>query len=504
MFAWRITRSINRFGLFAGLPPVGLGSSAVQTSIDTAQRIDRRRFFRTGTAAAVGLSVAGALAARGGEPVSDRQTIQEAARNTPVVEDVDVVVCGAGPAGVAAAIASARSGATTRLIEANGCLGGVWTAGLLSWILDTSNKTGLMPEILTRLEKRGGLTRYGELGYDVEEMKILLQEMCLEADVRIRLHTRVCDAVRNAAGRLEAVITDSKSGRQAFRAKAFIDASGDGDLAAQAGCGFDYGHPETGQAQPMSFICLLSGIEPEVVTPFVRELAEAADWSSPKDNLRKAMNDAGVDPSYAKPTLFYIRPGLFCLMANHEYGVAGTNADELTAASLRGRAEVHRLVNALRATGGAWKDVWIIATPEHIGVREGRRIHGRYTVTAEDLVKGAVHEDAVCQVRFGVDVHSTDPTKTKGIAAQGVRAKPYDVPYRALVAKDVDGLLMAGRNISGDFIAHSSYRVTGDAVPMGEAAGVAAALAAKSGRMPHELPWPEIRRQRDWLVTAEG
>ncbi|MHB8902576.1 MAG: FAD-dependent oxidoreductase [Thermoguttaceae bacterium] len=469
------------------------------------QRFDRRRFFQATAAATAGLSAAGALAAEPAQPTSDAHTIAEPSRQTPVVEEVDVLVCGAGPAGVAAAIASARSGASTRLVEANGCLGGVWTAGLLSWILDTSNKTGLMRELLQRLQKRGASHAFsGSVAYDVEEMKLFLEEICLEAGVRIRLHTRVCDAVRSPAGRLEAVITDSKSGRQAFRAKAFVDASGDGDLAAQAGCGFDYGNPETGQAQPMSFICLLTGIAPEDVTPFVRELAEAADWGSPKDNLRKAMNKAGVDPSYGKPTLFFLRPGLFCLMANHQYGVSGCNADQLTAASLEGRAEVHRLVNALRATGGAWKDVRIIATPEHIGVREGRRIHGRYTVTAQDLIQGATHPDAVCQVRFPVDVHSTDPTKTKGIADENVRAKPYDVPYRALISKDVDGLLLAGRNISGDFIAHSSYRVTGDSVPMGEAAGAAAALAAKSGRFPHELPWPEIRELRDSVISKEG
>ena len=466
------------------------------------QRIDRRRFFQAGTAAAVGLGV-GTADARGTEV--DSKSVCEAARETPVVEDVDVVVCGAGPAGVAAALAAARSGASTRLIEVNGCLGGVWTAGLLSWIIDTNNKTGLMQEMLARLKDRGASQAFGgSVGYDVEEMKILLEEMCLEAGTRIRLHTRVCDALCTEAGRLDAVITESKSGREAFRAKAFVDASGDGDLAAQAGCGFDYGDPVSGQAQPMSFICLLSGIEPEGVTPFVRGLAEKSDWSTPKDNLRKAMNDAGVDPSYGKPTLFYIRPGLFCLMANHEYGVAGTNANELTEASLRGRAEVHRLINALRATGGAWKDVRIIATPEHIGVREGRRVHGRYTVSTEDLIKGTVHDDAVCRVQFGVDVHSTDPAKTKGIATKGVKAKPYDVPYRALVAKDVDGLLMAGRNISGDFIAHSSYRVTGDSVPMGEAAGVAAALAARTKRLPHELPWTEIRELRDRLVSSKS
>jgi glycine/D-amino acid oxidase-like deaminating enzyme len=210
-------------------------------------RIDRRRFFQTGTAAAVGLSAGGAMGVRGDEASSDSKTVRESAREIPVVEDADVVVCGAGPAGVAAALAAARSGANTRLIEVNGCLGGVWTAGLLSWILDTGNKTGLMQEMLLRLKERGASQVFGgSVGYDVEEMKILLEEMCLEAGVRIRLHTRVCGAVLNDAGRLEAVITESKSGREAFRAKAFIDASGDGDLAAQAGCGFDYGHPETG------------------------------------------------------------------------------------------------------------------------------------------------------------------------------------------------------------------------------------------------------------------
>lgn len=466
-------------------------------------KFDRRCFLQAGAAAAVGSSSLAAL-----QPdlpgAGNVKSVAELARQVPVVENVDVVVCGGGPAGVAAAIAAAKSGASTRLIEVNGCLGGVWTAGLLSWILDASNKTGLMREILKRLDQRGGLSRFGGRGYDVEQMKILLEQMCLETGVRVRLHTRVCAAIRNEAGALSAVLTESKSGREAFCGRVFIDASGDGDLAAQAGCHFDYGDPRTGKAQPMSFIALLAGIVAEQIKPFVRGLGDTSDWSTPKDNLRKAMNRAGVDPSYAKPTLFYIRPGLFCLMANHEYGVAGTNANDLTAASLRGRAEVHRLVDALRKSGGPWKDMRIIATPEHIGVREGRRIHGRYVVTAADLINGAQHTDAVCQVTFPVDVHSPEPAETKGIAAKTIRAKPYDIPFRALVAKDIDGLLMAGRDISGDFMAHSSYRVTGDAVPMGEATGIAAALAARTRRAPHEIPWSEIRAKWDTLIAGNG
>ena len=428
---------------------------------------------------------------------------REPARDIPIVEAADVVVCGGGPAGVAAALAAARVGATTRLIEANGCLGGTWTAGLLSWILDSGNKPGLMQELLARLKQRGVSRRYGgSVGYDVEGMKLLLDEMCLAAGVRIQLHTRVVAAAKDD-GRLSLAITESKSGRQAWAAKAFIDCSGDGDLAAQAGCGFDYGREGAGDAQPMSFIVLFTGAEPDAIAPFVRGLAEPKGERNPKGRLKAEMERAGVSPSYAGPTIFCIRDDLYCMMANHQYGVCGFDAADLTRATLDGRAEVHKLVNALRSLGEPWKDIHIVATAEHIGVREGRRIRGLYTVSTDDLVKGARHEDAVCNVRFPIDVHSTDPQRTKGIEGKPVRAKPYDIPMRALIAKDVRGLLMAGRCISGDFIAHSSYRVTGNAVAMGEAAGVAAALAAKTSRLPQAIPWPEIRTAREAITATD-
>lgn len=454
----------------------------------------RRGFFVRAGAAAAGIAVPAGVAGAVGSPAH----VMEPARDLTVADEADVLVCGAGPAGVSAAICAARAGARVRLLEACGCLGGTWTAGLLSWILDAGRKeqARFIHEIMNKLTQRGALRQYsGSRGYDVECMKLLLEDLCVEAGVQLQLHTRVVAAVRDDQNRLTHVVTESKSGRQAWSGTAFLDATGDGDLAAMAGCGFDVGDAETGQTQPMSFICMLTGLEPESVAPFTRGLAEPGGHGKPKENLRRAMEEAGVSPSYAAPTLFCIRDNLYCLMANHEYHVPATDAAAITEASIRGRREVHALVNALRAQHPAWKNALIVATPEHIGVREGRRIHGRYTVTSEDLVQGARHDDAVCRVDFGVDVHSTDPNKEKGIASTGVKAKAYDIPYRALLAKDVDGLLMAGRCISGDFIAHSSYRVTGNASVMGEAAGVAAAIAAATDRLPHELPWGEIREK---------
>ena len=480
----------------------------------------RRGFLGAGAfalaAAAAGAGVQGAESPAGGAaqsaaaeplptapasngPTAEGPNFVEPARRVPLIEDCDVIVCGAGPAGVSAAIAAARCGAKTRLIEVRGCLGGVWTAGLLSWILDWKNKSGFMAELRQRLLDGKAATVYdNDLGYAPEKMKLILEQLCTAAGVVVQLHTRV-SAAYCEQGRLTTIVADSKSGREAFRARVFVDATGDGDLAAQAGCTFAVGRQGSRQTQPMSMIAMLVGLDPKAVARFVRGLAEPLGEMRPKMRLYEEMQRAGVTPSYAQPTLFYIRDGLFCLMANHEYGVSAFSAADISAATLRSRAEVHRLVDALRSLGDPWSNVQIVATNEHIGVREGRRIKGLYEVNIDDLRHSKEHEDAVCRVTFPIDVHATDPNKEKGIERADFRVKFYDVPYRALVAKDVQGLLTAGRCISGDFIAHSSYRVTGNSVPMGETAGVAAALAAQSNRLPAELPWAEIHARREEL-----
>ncbi len=435
------------------------------------------------------------------------QYFQESARQVPIVEQTDVLVCGGGPAGVAAAIASARGGARTTLIEVHGCLGGVWTAGLLSWILDAGNKTGLIQELTQHLQARSAQVgsvfndpRKSGMPYDVEHMKLVLEQLCIQAGVRLRYHTRVVAAVRDESGpfpKLSHVITESKSGRQAWSAKVFIDCTGDGDLAAQAGCGFDYGRPlegpgslgpqRAGETQPLTLMCLIDGVERDATSAFHERLGRP--WHESKDALLAEFQKAGVTPSYTHPTMFEIYPDLYALMINHEYGYNGIDADHLTTATIHARAEINQLLDGLRSLGGCWKNLRLIATANQIGVREGRRIHGRYTLTLDDMLRGARFEDAVCRVTFGIDVHSTNKAHNTGIeASQGKgKTQPYDIPLRSLIAKDVDGLLMAGRCISGDFLAHSSYRVTGNAVAMGQATGQLAAQAIKQNGLPHQV-----------------
>ena len=436
--------------------------------------------------------VTGDVLRTAGRLTEDATSILESERHTPVAGSSDVLICGAGPAGIAAALSAARAGSSVQLLEVAGCLGGVWTAGLLTKILDAGNKNGIMKEILQKFARRGSQVAIDSNGtvYDPEIAKLVLEELCIEAGVKIRLHTRLVGAILNEKNQLVAVMTESKSGREAWLAQRFIDCSGDGDLAAHAGCQFDVGTGADCTCQPMSMLALLTGVDADQVRPWIRETGSVA-----KRRLLELMETHGITPSYRAPTLRHLHSNIFSLMTNHEYGISAFDADAITAATLRARREIHEIVEGLRSIGGPWKKLAVVATAEQLGVREGRRIRGRYTLTAADLASGLKHDDAVCKATFPIDVHALNSSGNKEINRDFKTGgmKPYDIPYQALVAADVEGLLMAGRCISGDFIAHSSYRVTGNAVPMGEAAGRAAALSIEQNVMPHKFEWKTPR-----------
>lgn len=420
----------------------------------------------------------GAPMAIPGEP-RDAQVefVHEPGRKVPVAGSADVLVCGGGPAGIAAAFTAARNGARTLLIERHPFLGGIWTAGALTILIDTYNKSGIMKEILSRLDKDGGMeiwSRFPQFQvYGLEAMKCLLDDMVKEVQLPVQFYTNVVGVAR-AGNRISGVFTESKSGREFIQAKVVIDTTGDGDVAAAAGCPFEKGRPSDGKMQPMTLYGRIGGYKggPSFVHPLL-ELCRKSGWN----------------PSYQSITLFMQprQPGVAMLMATHLYG-DGTNVRDLTQAELKGRWEIRRIIEVLKKRGGDdWKDVFLIDTGPCVGVRETRRILGRYYLTREDLKRGAKFEDAVCDVTFGVDIHAPDP-KEEGLPAKDrVPHKPYQIPYRCMLAKDLNNLMMAGRCISGDHIAFASYRVTGDAVAMGEAAGLAAAMAVQLKTQPPDL-----------------
>jgi len=427
-------------------------------------------------------------------------TFTEPTRDVPIIEHTDVLIAGAGPAGIMAAVAAARQGVRVRLIEAHGALGGIWTTGCLPHIIEF-NKRGLPSELAARLLAAGAGPRDNDpldhvatddapyrCDYDSETFKGVLDQMAAEAGVKVRLYSRVSAAYRDADGCLETIVTDSKSGREAWRARIFVDCTGDGDLAAQAGCSFEMGHPETGDCQPMSMMALLAG-----AGQFDRPPFNIRQWNQNKDWLLAEMRRGGHDPSYSRPTMFLVRQGVIIMMANHQYGYRRPDAQMLTDATIEGRAENLAVVKALRSLGGDWKNLDLMAQSAQIGVRESRRIQGLYRVSKDDLVRGARFEDAICRVTFCVDIHALNPNTNKGIDSSGITVQPYDIPLRAMIAAEIPNLMMAGRCISGDFYAHASYRVTGDAAAMGEAAGVAAAQAVRKAILPRDLPFSAVR-----------
>lgn len=458
----------------------------------------RRRFLRTAALGAVSGAQLAWSADEPSAPSPGGAYFNEPSARLPVVKDADVIVCGAGPAGISAAITAARAGARTRLFEVHGCLGGVWTAGLLTYIFDF-DKPGLTRELVKKLDERDARRNRnpGRFTYEPEAMKLLVEEMCVAAGVKIQLHTRVAAAYRQGR-RLTTIITESKSGREAWTAPVFIDATGDGDLGAQAGCSWETGQAKDCPCQPLTMNALAVVKDAAALGKFI-SFNDTDEFTGPGGHLtcveafKGELKRAGVTASYGHPTIFHVRDNLVMLMLNHEYGIMAYDSAKITEATLRSRAEIHCAAAALRALGGVWEGLQIAATAEQIGVRDGRRIRGRYTVTKEDLIQGAKQPDAVCRATFGVDIHAENPDQNLAAAVShgGIKAKPYDIPLRALIAREVDGLMMAGRCISGDFLAHASYRVTGNAVAMGEAAGVVAAIAARNGRLPHEVEWSE-------------
>lgn len=383
---------------------------------------------------------------------------------------MDIVVCGGGVSGTMAAIAAARTGAKTLLVERGGCLGGMWTAGLLGYSLDTWNKGGLLKEFLDDLRQEtesSGAAIY-------EAQKYLLEKKCAESGVRVLLHTQVCD-VTVQDGRIISLEIITKSGKQRISPSVVIDATGDGDVAYMAGCAYSYGNDE-GKAQPMSMIAVLSGICEEQAREYI-SYPDTPFWEA-RGKLLKLLQSIGVDPSMSCPSIMKINDSLFYFSINHEYDKRSDSAEDITDATFSARREIYEAVRALRQKGGpAFKNVTLVATPEMIGVREGRRIHGVYTVTVDDMIQGKTHDDAVCRVNYWVDIHALSPASNRSFSDGNIKAKPYDIPFRAMLPQKIKNLILSGRCISGDFYAHASYRVTGNMAAVGEAAGVMAAAS---------------------------
>ena len=388
-------------------------------------------------------------------------------RQTPVGGTFDVIVCGGGPAGSAAAICAARAGASVLLLEQQNCLGGMWTAGFVDPLFDAANKGGLLAELIRDLDARGAWGGFIGSSFHYEYMKSLLEEKCLAAGVTLRYEVRTVAVLQDGC-RVTGVVTEDLEGRLAWRAKIVIDATGDAAVAAAAGAAFDVGDPDTHECQAMTLMFLVGNI-PE----------KYRDGLMMRDVLAAAYQKEGLGRHavFENPYLIPVPGGQFgVVQLTHMRGVSPLSAAERTMATVEGRRQMIEVVELLRRFDPDFADLVLLQSAPMLGVRESRRIRGEYTLTAEDLQNGTQFPDGICTVTFNVDIHDE---KRQGQTACDVT--PYQIPYRCLIPQGLEGLLVAGKAISGTHWAMASYRVTGDCCAMGEAAGRAAAYAAAHG-----------------------
>lgn len=384
---------------------------------------------------------------------------------TPVYGAYDVIVAGAGPAGCGAALSCARNGMKTLLIEKFNCLGGMWTTGYMNPFFDTKNKNGIVRELINELEKENHWGGFWDISFHYEYMKHILETKMLEAGVELLFNTSFTKTlVENRTVR--GVVFENIEGRFACYAKYVIDCTGDGNVAADAGCAFEIGeNGDYKQCQPMTLMFLVGNI-PERYKKGLK-LTE---------KLEAAYKKAGKEIPFKMPFLIPVpNAGFGVVQFTHMYGYNPLSASEITKATIEGRNQMLEAFEVLTKYDEEFKNLELISSAGVLGVRESRRIIGEYIVTREDLLSGTQFEDAVANVTFNVDMHTEDDN---GQLCYGV--KPYQIPFRALLPKGFDGIVTAGRCISGTHEAMASYRVTGNCCQMGENAGLIVSCAVKN------------------------
>lgn len=401
----------------------------------------------------------------------------------------DVAVCGGGIAGVCAAVSAARNGAKTVLIESLSSLGGTVTEGIMGNIMDAVNKGGIIKELLDFLKERemtlshlgerideNGKKIHGRL-IDVEGAKYFFEKICLDAGVRILYSSTVC-GVNHKDGHINSIMISTYCGNFEIKADVYIDATGNGNLSDLADLEWEIGNPPN----PASLSVTLGGLP---------EAFDGTDSFEEKTKYGEMLKEAGYSSSSEQITIKK-NPCLkrWNVGYNFEYEVMPDDIERYTDAIIDARKEAVLMVDAHKKTKG-FENVYLLETASYFGVREGRRVFGEYRLTTGDIVEGKRFEDGICLVTTGVDLHKTGGDDTTD-CERGIKTKPYHIPYRCLVPKGSDNMLLAGRCISGDFFPFASYRMIGNMGTVGEAAGYAASLCVKEKITPKKVDGKKV------------
>lgn len=422
----------------------------------------------------------------------------EMQREIPVYSTVDVLVLGGGPAGWGAAVSAAREGANTLLVESSTDIGGVATTGLMShWTGHTVG--GIYEEIVERTHNQYGknpLLSDAEMRkfIDHETMKTRALEMLLEAGVKLLLNTMACEPLVED-NVLKGVFVENKSGRQLIRSKVVIDCTGDGDIAARAGAPYYKGRESDGAMQPMTLMVQVGGVEVERIQ-YVNAFEES--YQVPAGDIQQLARmhiKAPAGHVLVYPSVF---PGIVTLNMTNVTGVDGTNADDITKAYVQCRRQLPEIMAFLKEYVPGFENSYVLKSAGQIGVRETRHFKGMKTITEQDILEARIFPDwAVANAHFNFDVHNIGGAglDETGCQKNFTQQHGYTIPYGCLVPQKIDGLLLAGRCISGTHMAHANFRAMPICANMGQAAGVAAAMCVEQDIQPRALEVEQLQQR---------
>lgn len=441
--------------------------------------------------------------------------------------DYQVVVIGGGPAGSVASIAAARQGAQVACVERYGFLGGSLTAAMVAPIMgfhagDLQVVRGIPQEIVQRMQDLGASPGhvpdpvdfcYTVTPFDYEGLKRVYLEMAVDAGVDLWLHTIFLGADFEE-GRVRAIRVWQKDGIKEMRARVYVDASGDGDLCAAGGVPFEIGRARDGSPQPMTMMFRVGGIDwdavmahfadhdgdvqhgqgvhPRIDLEWLRNLPirgfagfkelvadarQRGEWTVPRDRL---LVFEGV------------RPGEGVVNTTRVPGRLGIRGADLALAELEGRKQAYDVMAFLQRRVPGFTKAYLIETPAQIGVRETRRITGDYVLQQDDILRGVKFPDAIACGGYPIDIH--DPTSLQVVAKRLPPGEYYSIPYRCLLPKGLDNVLVAGRCISSSHEAFAAFRVSAIVMAIGQGAGTAAAMAAARDLPPRQVDVAQLQR----------
>jgi hypothetical protein len=432
------------------------------------------------------------------------RTIEEPARQIPIYGEYEVAVLGGGPAGIAAAVAAARAGRRTLLVERYGFLGGMGTAagvtnfcGLHANVHGEMHRVvrGVASDLLARIDRLDGLNKphliLGKIlaqAYDTAAYKIAADDLLAEHGVDILFHALGAGVAMQDETRVNALFVETKAGRQAIRADIFIDCSGDGDLAAWAGAPYEVGDSHGHMLYP-SMMFRLNGIDPAKAGDAWRTIPQLMEQAEARGTHKFPRKAAIVRPQRSP---IEWRVNFTQLKRDDGSAINGLEPDDLTRGEIDGRRQAVEAFQFLRTVPG-FENSYIVDLPPQLGIRETRRVVGLYQLSGDDVLGCASFDDSIAVNGWPMEVHVAGDVIFKFPPIPESRGY-NEMPYRMLVPEGIDNLLVAGRCASMTHDGQSAARVSGACFAMGEAAGTAAALALSGNTPPRDIAIEKLQQ----------